>query len=98
MLAGPLGNAAGQIDSLAGDLPTLIFEFEHRPDRARAHDAPLAFGDFGNRLRLAIRQRADSGDAERLADAIDIAAERAFHVIDIFGRREEIKVEAGAAL
>jgi len=38
----------------------------------------------------------DSTDAQRLADAIDIAAERAFRVIDILRRSEQLQIGAGA--
>src|SRR5262252_6002715 len=75
-LTGPLRHAAGEIDVVAGDLPIFITQLDDDADGTRADDAPFPFADIRHSRGLTVDQRADGADTERIADAIDVAAQR----------------------
>jgi hypothetical protein len=97
VLARPLGEAADHIDGLAADLPALEFVLADGAHRPAGQHAPLAFGDLGHRRRLAVDDGGHRADAERGIHLEDVAAERAFQVVHVLRRGEDIQVETGAA-
>ncbi len=93
VLARPLGDAAGEVHRTAAHLPTLVLELDDRAHRAVRHDAPLAAGHLRHRGHLAVHHGADPGHAQRLADAVDVAAQRALLVVAVLRRPEQLQVQ-----
>ena len=93
VLAGPLRHAAGKIHFTTANLPSFISKFDDHAHRTGADDAPFSFCDIRNLHDLAIDQRRDCADSNRVADAIDVPAQRRLPVIDVYGRAKHLEIK-----
>src|SRR6185369_12562726 len=82
-LGRPLGHAALQVDFPAADFPSLIGELDNDAHRSGADDAPFPIYYVRYLYNFAVNERGHRADADGVADAIDVPAERRFPVIDI---------------
>src|SRR2546429_4545303 len=94
MLARPLRHATGEIYFAAANFPTLVVEFNDHAHRAGADDSPFTFGDVGNFDDFAVDQRRDGADADGIANAINVAAQRRLPMVNVFGRAKHFEIES----
>src|SRR6266446_2074626 len=93
MLARPLRQARGEIYFAASNFPTLVSELNNHAHRAGADDPPFAFGDVGNFDDFAVDQRRHGADSDRVANAINVAAERRLPMVNVFRRAKHFEVQ-----
>src|SRR5207249_10128595 len=77
------------------DLPSIVSKPDAHTHGPGSDDPPLAFSDVRNLHHLAIDQRCDGANSDRVADTIDVSTKRRFAIVNIFGRAKHLEIETG---
>src|SRR5258706_11387398 len=97
MFTGPLRDAADHVDRAPSHGPAFVLDLDDRSDRTHSNHAPFALRDLGDFRDLAIDERRDAAGTNGVADIVNVAAERRLHVVDVFGRAEQVEIQTRAA-